>query len=111
MELSAGRVSVSSDFSGAASWNNRYFDTIKKMLYEDTMVYVHWQKDGTTSVAGIVILQLETLMPKKQNSIKSPCCSKRKFNLCIKPVCPLPYSTDDDDADGDHDADIRASSY
>ena len=81
------------------------------MLYEDTMVYVHWQKDRTTYIVGIVILQLETLMPIKQNSIESPCCSKRKFNLHIKPVCPLPDSTDDDDADGDHDADIRASSY
>ena len=53
------------DYSGAASRNNRYFGTIKKMLYEDTIARVHWQEDGTTSIVDIDILQLETVMPKK----------------------------------------------
>ena len=74
------------DFFGTASRNVRYFGTIKKMLYEDTMARVHWQEDGTTSIVDIDILQLETLMPKKQVSNESPCCSKGKFNLHIKPA-------------------------
>ena len=56
------------------------------------------------------ILQLETLISKKQNSNESPHCSKRKFNLHIEPACPLPDLTDDEDTDGDHDADLRVSS-
>ena len=59
---------------------------------------VHWQDDGTTSIVDIDILQLETLMPKKQVSNETPRCSKGKFNLRIKPACPLPDSTDDEDA-------------
>ena len=58
-------ASVPPDFFGPASQNNRYFGTIKKMLYEDTMARVHWQGGGTTSIIDIDILQLETLMPKK----------------------------------------------
>ena len=77
------------------------------MLYEDIMARVHWQEDGTTSIVDIDILQLETLMPKKQVSNESPRCSKGKFNLHIKPAYPLPYSTDDEDADGDPDADFQ----
>ena len=52
-------------YFGAASRNDRYFGTIKKMLYEDTIARVHWQENGTTSIVDIDILQLETLMPKK----------------------------------------------
>ena len=100
-------VSVPSDIFGAATRNIRYFGTTKKMLYEDTMARVHWQEDGTTSIVDIDILQLETLIPKKQVSNESPHCSKGKFNLHIKPACPLPDSTDDEDADGDPDADFQ----
>ena len=53
------------DYFGAASRNDRYVGTIKKVLYEDTMARVHWQDDGTTSIVDIDILQLETLMPQK----------------------------------------------
>ena len=59
------------------------------MLYEDTMVCVHWQEDGTTLIVDNDILQLEILMPKKQNSDECPRCSKRKFNLRIKLAWPL----------------------
>ena len=82
----------------------------KKMSYENTIARVHWLEDGTTSFDDTDIIQLKTLMPIKQNSNESSCCSERKFNLCMKPVCTLPDSTDDEDADGDHDADLRASS-
>ena len=71
------------------------------------MAHVHRQEDGTTSIVDIDILQLETLTPKKQVSNESPHCSKGKFNLHIKPACPLPDSTDDEDADGDPDADFQ----
>ena len=74
------------------------------------MACVHCQEDGTTSIVDINMLQLETLIPKKQNSNDSPCCSKIKFNLHIKSACPLPDSADDVDANGDHDADLRVSS-
>ena len=53
------------DYFGAASRNDRYVGTIKKVLYEDTMARVHWQGDGTTSIFHIDILQLDTLMPQK----------------------------------------------
>ena len=70
------------------------------MLYEDTMTRVHRQEDGTTSIVDTHILQLETLMPKKQVSNESPRCSKGNFNLRIESACPLTDSTDDEDADG-----------
>ena len=69
------------------------------------MVRVNWQEDGTTSIVDIDILHLETLIPEKQVSNVSPCCSKRKFNLHIKQACFLSDLTDDEDADGDPDAD------
>ena len=43
-------------YFGAASRNDGYFGTIKKMLYEDTIARVHWQENGTTSVVDIDIL-------------------------------------------------------
>ena len=46
-------------------------------------------------------------MPKKQVSNETPRCSKGKFNLRIKPACPLPDLTDDEDADGDPDAEFQ----
>ena len=57
-------VSLTSDFFGAASQNS-FLATIKKILYEDTLANVHCQEDGTTSIVDTDILQLETLMPKK----------------------------------------------
>ena len=47
---------------------------------------------------------------KKQVSNESHHSSKRNFNLCIKPACPLPDSTDNEDNGGDPDADLTASS-
>ena len=64
------------------------------MLYEDTVACVHWQEDGTTSIVDVDILQLETLMPKKQVSNETPRC-----NLCIKSACSLPDSTDDENTE------------
>ena len=49
-------VSVPPGYFGAASRNDGYFGTIKKMLYEDTIARVHWQENGTTSVVDIDIL-------------------------------------------------------
>ena len=94
-------------YFGAASRNDGYFGTIKKMLYEDTIARVHRQENGTTFIVDIDIRQLETLMPKKQVSNETPRCSKGKFNLRIKPACPLLDLTDDEDADGDPDADFQ----
>ena len=50
------------------------------------------------------------MMRKKKVSNESRHCSKRNFNLHIKPTCPLPDSTDNVDNDGDLDADLTASS-
>ena len=80
------------------------------MLYGDTVGHVHWKEDWATSIVDINILQQITLMPKKQNSNESPCWSKRKFNLHIKPEWSLPDSTDDEDANDDLDADLKALS-